>query len=354
MSSADSMAGSNAVSDALRSALARVLAGERPGRAEIQGLLEGVLEGEMDPVLLGGFLVSLSQRGETAEEIAGVAAALRTHMAPFEHDARDAIDTCGTGGDGLGTFNLSTASAFVAAAAGARVVKHGNRSVSSKSGSADVLEALGGRLDVHDDVARRALDETGFTFLFAPRFHPAMRHAAPVRKALGIRTVFNLVGPLCNPGGVRRQVLGVASPELQVKVAGALESLGVDAAYVVHGDGGTDELSLGPGNRVLALGGAVAHDFAPEPLGLTHVPVSALAGGDAAHNARLMRDLLGGAKGPLRDATCLNAAAALVVAGVAENAASGVRLAKEAIDRGRALATLDGWVRVTREGAQAS
>lgn len=335
----------------LRAALARVLAGERPGRDEIQGLLEGVLEGEFDPALLGGFLVALSQRGETAEEIAGVAAALRAHMTPFEHDAKDAIDTCGTGGDGLGTFNLSTASAFVAAAAGARVVKHGNRSVSSKSGSADVLEALGGALDVHDDTARRALDATGFTFLFAPRFHPAMRHAGPVRKALGIRTVFNLVGPLCNPGGVRRQVLGVASPELQTRVAGALEQLGVDAAYVVHGDGGADELSLGADNRVLALGEARTQDFSASALGLHPAPVSALAGGDAEHNAQLMRQIFQGAPGPLRDATCLNAAAALVVAGVAEDAACGLRRASQAIDQGRALATLDTWVQVTREGA---
>ncbi|MFT6830775.1 MAG: anthranilate phosphoribosyltransferase [Planctomycetota bacterium] len=335
-------------------ALSRVLAGETLGRSEVQGLMEVVLEGEMDPVLLGGFLVALSQRGETAEEIAGVADALRAHMTPFEHDARDAIDTCGTGGDGLGTFNISTASAFVAAAAGAKVVKHGNRSVSSKSGSADVLEALGGQLDVHDDVARRALTETGFTFLFAPRFHPAMRHAAPVRKALGIRTVFNLVGPLANPGRVRRQVLGVPSLGLQARIAGALHGLGVDAAYVVHGDGGADELSLGPNNRVIPLGAASTQDFSPASLGLAEVPVARLAGGDAEHNAGLMRQVLGGALGPLRDATCLNAAAALVVAGVAHDAASGVQLAQEAIDQGRARATLDGWVRITDDGATRS
>ncbi len=338
----------------LRDALQRVLANETLGRNEVHGLLEGVLEGEMDPALLGGFLVALSQRGETAEEIAGVASALRAHMTPFEHDATGAIDTCGTGGDGLGTFNLSTASAFVAAAAGAKVVKHGNRSVSSKSGSADVLESLGGRLDVHDDVARRALTETGFTFLFAPRFHPAMRHAAPVRKSLGVRTVFNLVGPLANPGGVRRQVVGVPSLALQAKVAGALDSLGVDAAYVVHGDGGADELSLGPENCVVALGHATVSGFTAEEVGLTAAPVAALAGGDANHNAGLMRALLGGAPGPLRDATCLNAAAALVVAGIASDAHEGVRLSTQAIDQGRALATLDGWIRTTREGEAAA
>lgn len=336
----------------LGDALQSVLAGETLARAHVQGLLEGVLEGELDPVLLGGFLVALAQRGETAEEIAGVAAALRSRMTTFEHDAKGAIDTCGTGGDGLGTFNLSTASAFVAAAAGAKVVKHGNRSVSSKSGSADVLEALGGRLDVHDDVARKALDETGFTFLFAPRFHPAMRFAAPVRRSLGVRTVFNLVGPLANPGGVRRQVLGVASLGFAPLIAGALESLGVDAAYVVHGEGGADELGLGSGNHVLPLGDARPEAFDAPALGLGAAPVSALKGGDAQHNAKLMREILGGAPGPLLDATCLNAAAALLVGGVAADAADGVKLAKEAVLRGRALATLEGWVRATADGAQ--
>ncbi len=336
----------------LGDALQSVLAGDTLGRAEVQGLLEGVLEGELDPVLLGGFLVALAQRGETAEEIAGVASALRSRMTPFEHGAENAIDTCGTGGDGLGTFNLSTASAFVAAAAGAKVVKHGNRSVSSKSGSADVLEALGGKLDVHDDVARKALDDTGFTFLFAPRFHPAMRFAAPVRRSLGVRTVFNLVGPLANPGGVRRQVLGVAALGFAPLIAGALESLGVDAAYVVHGEGGADELGLGSGNHVVSLGEAAPEAFDAAALGLTPAPVSALAGGDAHHNADLMRETLRGKPGPLLDATCLNAAAGLLVAGVASDAAEGVKLAKEAVQRGRAVATLDSWVKLTQEGAQ--
>ena len=346
------MSASNAHgSGSLREALRSVLGGETLRRDRVQGLMEGVLEGEQDPVLFGGLLVALAQRGETADEIAGVAGALRARMTPFEHDAKNAVDTCGTGGDGLGTFNLSTAAAFVAAAAGAKVVKHGNRSVSSKSGSADVLEALGGQLDVHDDVARKALDETGFTFLFAPRFHPAMRFAAPVRRSLGVRTVFNLVGPLANPGGVRRQVLGVAALPFVPLVAGALDSLGVDAAYVVHGEGGTDELGLGAGNHVHPLGSAAPSDFDARALGLTPAPVTALAGGDAQHNAGLMREMLGGAPGPLLDATCLNAGAALLVAGVATDAAEGVKLAQEAVQSGRALATLDGWVKVTGEGA---
>ncbi|MEM9383091.1 MAG: anthranilate phosphoribosyltransferase [Planctomycetota bacterium] len=337
------MSGANGLAGALKT----VASGGTLEREHVQDLFEGVLEGADDPVLLGGFLAALAQRGETGDEVAGVAAALRSRMTPFEHDADDAIDTCGTGGDGLGTFNLSTAAAFVAAAAGAKVVKHGNRSVSSRSGSADVLEALGGSIDVDDDVARAALDRTGFTFLFAPRFHPAMRHAGPVRKALGIRTVFNLVGPLANPGRVRRQVVGVPSREIQTRVARALDALGVDAAYVVHGDGGADELTLSGPNVVWALGGAGTHRFDADQVGLDAAPVSALAGEDATHNAALLRDVLDGARGPLRDATLLNSAAALVVAGIATEPADGLARASEAIDGGAARRVLDGWVEVT-------
>lgn len=338
----------------LGGALHAVARGDHLGRDVVQGLFEGVLAGQTDPVLLGGFLSALAQRGETADEVAGVAAALRACMTPFEHDAADAIDTCGTGGDGLGTFNLSTAAAFVAAGAGAKVVKHGNRSVSSRSGSADVLEALGGCIDVDDDIARAALESTGFTFLFAPRYHPAMRHAGPVRKALGIRTIFNLVGPLANPGRVRRQVIGVPSREIQARVAGALDALGVDAAYVVHGDGGADELTLGGPNFVWALGSATTHRFDAEAVGLAGAPVTALAGEDAEHNAGLLRAILSGAPGPLRDATVLNASAALVVAGIATDPRDGVARACEAIDGGAALETLDGWVAATSKAGAAS
>ena len=222
----------------IQDALRRVLDGGRLGREETAAIFGASLEGDVDPALLGGLLVALAQRGESPEEVAGVALALRGSMRPFEHGEEAAVDTCGTGGDGLGTFNVSTAAAFVAAGAGAKVVKHGNRSVSSKCGSADLLEALGGSVDVPDVVGRAALAECGFTFLFAPRVHPSMRHAAPVRRALGIRTVFNLVGPLANPGGVRRQVIGVSTPAHVDLLGKALAELEPEAAYVVHGGGG--------------------------------------------------------------------------------------------------------------------
>ena len=335
----------------LQDGLQRVAAGEALDRAEVQHLFERVLDGDVDPAVLGAFLAALAQRGERAEEVAGVAAALRARMTPFEHGLPDAIDTCGTGGDGLGMVNVSTAAAFVAAAAGARVVKHGNRSVSSRSGSADVLEALGGAVDVDADVARRALEDTGFTFLFAPRYHPAMRHAAPVRRALGIRTVFNLVGPLANPGAVRRQVIGAPSPALQDLVAGALEELGTDAALVVHGHGGADELTLSGANRLAALGAtrgaATPGCFDAVDLGLAPAPASALEGGGPERNAEILRAVLAGASGPVRDVVLVNAAAALVVAGVAESPGDGVARGAEALDSGRALAVVDGWARIT-------
>lgn len=335
----------------LQEGLQRVVSDDPLGRGEVQHLFERVLDGDADPAVLGAFLAALAQRGERAEEVAGVAAALRARMTPFEHGLLDAVDTCGTGGDGLGMVNVSTAAAFVAAAAGARVVKHGNRSVSSRSGSADVLEALGGAVDVDEDVARRALDATGFTFLFAPRYHPAMRHAAPVRRALGIRTVFNLVGPLANPGVVRRQVIGAPSPALQDLVAGALEELGTDAALVVHGHGGADELTLSGANRVIALGDARGEGLDAADLGLAAAPESALEGGGPERNAAIIRDVLGGAAGPVRDVVLLNAAAALLAAGVAGSPEDGVARGAEALDSGRALAVVDGWAGITAGAA---
>jgi len=338
---------SNDPSDRTREGLRQVLAGKTLGTEETQALFHEVLEGEVDPALLGGLLVGLAQRGESSGEVAGVALALRKSMRQFEHDEPGAIDTCGTGGDGLGMFNVSTAAAFVAAGAGAKVIKHGNRSVSSKSGSADLLEALGGRLEVTDDAARAALGETGFTFLYAPSFHPAMRHAGPVRRALGVRTIFNLVGPLANPGRVKRQIVGVPSIEFARLIAGALESLGCERGFVVHGAGGADELTLAGENVALAVGNAPEVQTGAMQLGLTRAGVEELAGGDAHANAGLMNDLLAGGAGPLRDAVLLNAAAALVAAGIAAGTAEGLERAREAIDSGAARSVLDGWVRIT-------
>lgn len=331
----------------LKDGLSALLAGDAFTAHEIQALFRGVLDGDVQPVVLGGFLVALSQRGETAEEVAGVALALRDTMRTFEHDVPGAIDTCGTGGDGLGMFNVSTAAALVAAAAGAKVIKHGNRSVSSRSGSADLLEAIGGQIELPEDVARGALEETGFTFLFAPQFHPAMRHAGAVRKALGVRTIFNLVGPLANPGGVQRQVLGVPRPELVDVIAGALGVLGTHTAYVVHGGGGADELTLdGPG-VVRAVGEARPMNFDGASLGLTGASVAALVGGDAHDNARLLERVLSGEMGPLRDVVAVNASAALVTAGVAAEAGDGLAQALEAIDSGKARSVVERWVSIT-------
>lgn len=337
--------------DGLAAALRAVLAGVILSEGESRDVFDELLDGAEDPArapVTAGLLVALAQRGESAAEIAGAARALRARMRPFEHEVPDALDTCGTGGDGLGMFNVSTAAALVAAAAGAQVIKHGNRAVSSRSGSADVLEALGGRLDVADDVARGALEETGFTFLFAPRFHPAVGAIAAVRRALGTRTVFNLVGPLANPGGVTRQLLGVAEARFVGEMAAALRALGCRAGLVVHGGGGADELTLEAGavmQPVGAPGLGIGLDAAD--LGLDGAGVEALAGGTPVQNARTLREVLGGATGPIADAVRLNAAAVLRIAGVGASASAALDAATEAMASGRALRGLDRWVRLT-------
>lgn len=334
-------------------ALERVLAGERLSRAELRAVLDEVFAGEADSVAFGGLLVALAQRGETREELVGAAEAMRAAMLPFEHDAPHAIDTCGTGGSGLDTFNVSTAGALVAAAAGAQVIKHGNRSASSKCGSADLLEAVGVPLELGPDAAREVLDEVGITFLFAPRYHPAMRHAGPIRRSLGVRTLFNLLGPLCNPGRVRRQVLGVFDRERVDDLVFALGELGGERALVVHGAGGADELTLEGVNVVRELGGLDAGGFAdPASLGLEPTPLAQSCGGDAQANVSELRALFAGEAAPSRSLVALNAAAALVVAGVASDAADGVARAREALDSGAAAAKLDAWIRSAQKRAE--
>ena len=329
----------------LHEALVTVLNGEKLTGHQARAVFSGALSEETDPILFGGLLTALAGRGETAEEIAGAADALRDAAVPFEHPFPEAVDTCGTGGDGLGMFNVSTASAIVAAAAGARVVKHGNRSVSSSCGSADLLEAAGVALEISPEGARAVLEEVGITFLFAPRYHPAMRFAAPVRKSLGVRTVFNFLGPLCNPGRVRRQLLGVSDPARIGDFASALTELGAERAMVVHGAGGADELTLAGENHVSAIGVSGGARFDARSLGLEEAGVEALAGGDAARNLELLGELLDGElQGPLRDAVRLNAAAALFVAGVAGDPADGLARATEALDSGAARRTLGNWV----------
>ncbi len=335
----------------LSEALALSLSGQSLTRDQARAVFTGVLREDSDPILLGGFLAAMAQRGEDSEEIIGAAQALRAAAVPFEHDYPEAIDTCGTGGDGLGSFNLSTAAAIVAAAAGATVIKHGNRSVSSACGSADLLETLGIQLELSPGQAREVLDEVGITFLFAPHYHPAMGFAAPVRRALGVRTLFNFLGPLCNPGRVRRQLLGVSDGQRVRDFATALEGLGCERAYVVHGAGGADELTLEGRNRAMAVGSAPATDLDASALGLDSRPVADLRGGDAARNVELLDGVLSGEPGALLDGVLLNASAALLVAERAPDAQAALVLAREAIASGAAADRLQAWVRASRSAS---
>ncbi|MFN0009143.1 MAG: anthranilate phosphoribosyltransferase [Planctomycetota bacterium] len=335
----------------LAAAVGRVREGGTLSRSESRAVFSGTLVEGFDAGLLAELLRGLAARGETPAEIAGGAEALREAMVPFHHDHRDAIDTCGTGGDGRGTFNLSTAAAIVAAAGGAKVIKHGNRSQSSRCGSADLLEAAGIPLDLPSARSRRILDEVGITFLFAPAHHPALKHAAPVRRALGCRTIFNFLGPLANPGSVQRQLVGVPEERRVSEIAAALEELGHEAGYVVHGAGGADELTLAGRNLVQAVGKSPRERFDAEPLGLRRAEIADLAGGDAAANLRLLRSVLGGEGSAHLDAVILNAAAALVAAGIAQDAPDGARRAGEAIASGRARDLMARWVAAAREPA---
>ena len=314
-----------------------------------QRAMEFIMTGEATPAQLAAFLTALRMKGETVDEITGFAKAMREAAVPVNVDG-PVIDTCGTGGDGSGSYNISTASAIVAAAAGVRVAKHGNRSASSKCGSADVLEALGVRIAVTPEQAQRCLDKVGIAFLFAQAFHPAMRHVAPVRSELGIRTVFNILGPLANPAKATRQVLGVADAELAPKMAGILQQLGVEKALVVHGADGLDEISLSGPTLVYEVDGDEIKQYAvsPEELGLPTADRSALAGGDKETNAEILRALFRGESGPKRDALLANAAAALYVGGKTTSLIEGVRAAAEVIDSGAVLRKLDEFVAFTQ------
>lgn len=331
-------------------ALNQLLEGQALERAQAFALMDRVFSGDATPAQLAALLTALRMKGETPEEVAGFAEAMRSHALPFPAEG-DWLDTCGTGGDRAHTFNLSTTVAFIAAGAGLKVAKHGNRSASSQTGGADVLEALGVDIEMSPDLAARCLDQVGITFLFAPRYHPAMRHVAGVRRELGIPTVFNVLGPLCNPARPTRQVLGVYRPELVDLMSVALKELGATHAWVVHGLTGLDELTLdGPSDVAEVKGGTTQRmRVHPEDVGLTSAPLAALRGGDAATNARIIRDLLAGEdRGPRRDAALLNAAAALVAGGQCEALAEGLERATEALDSGRARQKLDGLINGSR------
>lgn len=333
----------------LTQSLAVVVRGQTLSRDESRALVGELLERDVDSMTLAALLAALATRGEDADEIAGAAQALREHMRAFEHDHRDAIDTCGTGGDGLSMFNVSTAAAVVAAAAGARVIKHGNRSMSSRSGSADMLVAAGMPLDLTPEGSRRLLDELGITFLFAPHYHPLLAKLAPVRKALGFRTLFNLLGPLCNPGRVRRQVVGVPAASLVDPMAGALTQLGVEAAFVVHGHGAADELTLCGPNQARAIGRVQSVCLDAQTLGLGAASIEELRGGDGKENLQLFVRVLDGTPGALLDVTLLNACAAILVSGIADDGAHGLALAKAAVDSGAARRLFARWIERAQE-----
>lgn len=325
----------------LKEALARVVSGAHLSRDEAQDVMGQVMRGEATPAQLGAFLAALHLKGETVDEIAGFAAALRSFAITVTL-ARRAIDVVGTGGDGAKSFNISTVSAIVCAAAGVPVAKHGNRAASSACGSADVLEALGVRIDLGPKGVARCVEEVGIGFMFAPRYHPAMKHAAPVRRELGIRTVFNVLGPLANPAGVRRLLVGVATRGLGERLAMVLGTLGAEHALVVHAEEGLDEISPSGATHLWEVHDGAVTDrvFHPEEAGLRLAPREDIRGGDAARNREIAERVLAGEDGGARLAVLLNAGAALYVAGAASDVREGVERAAEAIDSGRARETL--------------
>jgi anthranilate phosphoribosyltransferase len=326
----------------IQSTIARLVDGHDLTRQEACESMHTIMRGEATPAQIAGFLVALRAKGETADEIAGCAEAMREHVLRVNPQRKDLVDIVGTGGDGANTYNISTAAALVAASAGAAIAKHGNRAASSASGAADVLEALGFRLELPPERIERSIDELGFGFLFAQAHHPAMKHAAPVRRELATRTVFNVLGPLTNPAGARALMLGVYSPELTRTLAEALVQLGAERAYVVHGAGGIDELSPCGPNLVCEVENGTVREYELDPLdlGVERCEPSELRGGDPSSNAAALRAVLAGADGGHRSAVILNAAGGIAAAGHAENLREGIVRAREAIDTGAAAGRL--------------
>jgi anthranilate phosphoribosyltransferase len=327
----------------MQATLARLLDGHDLTRDEAREAMNTIMSGEATPAQIGGFLVALRLKGETADEIAGCAEAMRAHVLAVKPKREDLVDTAGTGGDGGRTFNISTAAALVAAAAGAGVANQGNRAVSSNSVSADVLEALGFNLELPADRIAESIDALGFGFLFAPTHHPAMKHAAPVRKELAARTVFNVLGPLTNPAGAREQVVGVYSPDLVKTLAEVLAALGARRAFVVHGAGGIDELSPAGPNLVCEVvdGGVREREIDPLELGIARCAPEELRGGSPEENAAAIRDVFAGGNGGRRDAILLNAAGAIAAGGHAEDLSEGLEIARQTVSSGAAAERLE-------------
>ncbi len=326
----------------IKEAIQSLISGNSLTMEEAASVMEEIMQGEATPAQFGAFVAALRIKGETVEEIVGLARTMRAkaiHVTVRE----PLVDTAGTGGDDLSTFNISTAAAFVAAGAGLKVAKHGNRAMSSQCGSADVLEALGVKIDLNAEQVQRCLQEVGIGFMFAPVFHPAMKYASAPRREIGIRTVFNILGPLTNPAGASAQIVGVADGALLEKMALALKGLGCHHALVVHGEDGLDEVTIAGKTHVYELkdGSVKSYYIAPEEFGLARAGLDSLKGGVASENAALLRGIMSGAKGPQRDAVVLNAAAVILAGDRAGTLKEGVYLAQEAIDGGHALAKLD-------------
>ncbi|MDG4908045.1 anthranilate phosphoribosyltransferase [Mesorhizobium sp. WSM4898] len=332
---------------ALKTYIAKVATGTALSFEEAREAFDIIMSGDATPGQIGGFLMALRVRGEAVSEISGAVATMRAKMLRVEAP-RGAIDIVGTGGDNSHSVNISTGSAFVIAAAGVPVAKHGNRGLSSLTGAADVLMALGVKVDIAPETIGRCIQEAGVGFMFAPAHHPAMKHVGPVRGELGTRTIFNLLGPLSNPAGVGRQMVGVFLPEWIMPVAETLKALGTDHAWIVHGDG-YDEITTTGETQVAELAGGEIRTFTltPEAVGLKRHNKEDLRGGEAAYNAKALRDMLGGAAGAYRDTVLMNAGAGLVVAGKATTLGDGTEAAAQAIDSGRALAVLDKLIEIS-------
>jgi anthranilate phosphoribosyltransferase len=339
--------------DVLTSAIDRVASGRDLTADETTTVLATIMSGEAGEVQIAAFLIALRTKGETEEELAGLAQTMRAFATPVTCERTDLLDTAGTGG-GRTTFNVSTTAALIAAGAGCAVAKHGNRSATSKSGSADVLEALGARLDVAPEGVARCIDEAGFGFLFAPAHHAATRFVVPVRKELAVRTIFNFLGPLTNPAGARRQLIGVADPAFLDVMAGALARLGVDRALLVSSADGLDEMSTSGETHVVEVNGTATtrYTVTPQEVGLEPSSLEAVEGGMPEENAAATRAILAGEPGPKRDLAVLNAGAAIYAGGHAASLAEGVEKAAAAIDSGAAEATMDSYVRLSQELAQ--
>lgn len=309
-----------------------------------------IMSGQATPAQIGAFLALLRMKGETVNEIAGGASSLRRHAVFIDTGGLPVVDTCGTGGDGCHTFNISTTAAFVVAGAGVPVAKHGNRAITSKCGSADLLAELGVNLEVPPDVVEECIREVGIGFLFAPKLHPAMKNAMGPRRELGIRTMFNMLGPLSNPAGAKGQIIGVFLPELTEPFAQVLKLLGSNRAFIVHGQDGMDEITITAPSRISELANGQVRTYDLDPLGFMedYAPAEALKGGDASMNAAITREVLSGKPGPCRDIVCLNAAAAIVAGGKAVDMQEGWCIAKASIDGGHAMAKLEGLVAATQ------